>query len=67
MDLSIAKSNFVTVKGTVSRDIQGNFMTWMDISTPEEELLLVKKMLRDSSNFILIFNILPQLMQKAIQ
>jgi hypothetical protein len=31
----------LSVKGTVSRDISGNFMTWMDISTLGEEPLLV--------------------------
>jgi hypothetical protein len=39
----------------------------MDISTPGEEPPLVFKILRGSSDFTLIFNILPRLMQKALQ
>jgi hypothetical protein len=39
----------------------------MDLSTPGEELLLVFKIFRGSSDFTLIFKILTRLMQKELQ
>jgi hypothetical protein len=42
-------------------------MAWMDISTPGEELLLVFKIVRGSSDFTSIFNVLTRLMRKALR
>jgi hypothetical protein len=45
------------LQGIVSRDIQGNFMTQMDISTPGEEPLQFFKILKGFSDFTLHYNI----------
>ncbi len=64
MGSEFAKSS---LKGTVSWGIEGTFLAKFNRSRPREEPLMVFKSFSGSSNFILIFNILMQLMQKALQ
>jgi hypothetical protein len=58
---------YSSLKGQSHETFRAIFVTWIDISTPGEEPPLVFKILRGSSDFMLIFNILPRLMRKALQ